>query len=196
MVDPAIVARGRSRQPSRSSTRGCSTRTGDVRRANRLAADDRFVIRDLVAPPEVANPLWFSIAITLWLWFTVLFANFAEAVAEGPWQGAGRLAAPRCAGDRRAPRRGGKRPPRGILPASQLRRATSSSSSRTADHGRRRDRRGHRVGRRVRDHRRVRARDPRIRRRTVERDRRQPRCCPIGSSFASVRIPARRSSIA
>lgn len=25
----------------------------------------------------------FSIQITLWLWFTVLFANFAEAMAEG-----------------------------------------------------------------------------------------------------------------
>ncbi|HET9987858.1 MAG TPA: potassium-transporting ATPase subunit KdpB [Kofleriaceae bacterium] len=42
-----------------------------------------FVIRDLVAPVANAAPLWFSIAITLWLWFTVLFANFAEAVAEG-----------------------------------------------------------------------------------------------------------------
>ncbi len=28
-------------------------------------------------------PAWFILAITLWLWFTVLFANFAEAVAEG-----------------------------------------------------------------------------------------------------------------
>jgi K+-transporting ATPase ATPase B chain len=28
-------------------------------------------------------PPWFILAITLWLWFTVLFANFAEAVAEG-----------------------------------------------------------------------------------------------------------------
>ena len=27
-----------------------------------------FVIRDLVAAPENAAPLWFSIAITLWLW--------------------------------------------------------------------------------------------------------------------------------
>ncbi|MDE2181563.1 MAG: potassium-transporting ATPase subunit KdpB [Alphaproteobacteria bacterium] len=27
--------------------------------------------------------LWFSFQINLWLWFTVLFANFAEAVAEG-----------------------------------------------------------------------------------------------------------------
>ncbi|VDZ84177.1 Potassium-transporting ATPase B chain [Kluyvera intermedia] len=26
---------------------------------------------------------WFSGAIALWLWFTVLFANFAEAMAEG-----------------------------------------------------------------------------------------------------------------
>lgn len=26
---------------------------------------------------------WFSGMITLWLWFTVLFANFAEALAEG-----------------------------------------------------------------------------------------------------------------
>ncbi|WP_150047754.1 potassium-transporting ATPase subunit KdpB [Methylomonas rhizoryzae] len=29
------------------------------------------------------EPAGFSLAITLWLWFTVLFANFAEAVAEG-----------------------------------------------------------------------------------------------------------------
>ena len=25
----------------------------------------------------------FNLQITLWLWFTVLFANFAEAMAEG-----------------------------------------------------------------------------------------------------------------
>ncbi|MBF0139112.1 MAG: potassium-transporting ATPase subunit KdpB [Magnetococcales bacterium] len=28
-------------------------------------------------------PAWFIFAISFWLWFTVLFANFAEAVAEG-----------------------------------------------------------------------------------------------------------------
>ncbi|HTL60115.1 MAG TPA: potassium-transporting ATPase subunit KdpB [Nitrospira sp.] len=28
-------------------------------------------------------PGWFILSITLWLWFTVLFANFAEAMAEG-----------------------------------------------------------------------------------------------------------------
>ncbi len=31
----------------------------------------------------LAQPAWFSIAVALWLWFTVLFANFAEAMAEG-----------------------------------------------------------------------------------------------------------------
>ncbi|RTL18788.1 MAG: K(+)-transporting ATPase subunit B [Burkholderiales bacterium] len=32
---------------------------------------------------SVAQPSGFTIAVTLWLWFTVLFANFAEALAEG-----------------------------------------------------------------------------------------------------------------
>lgn len=31
----------------------------------------------------VAHPEGFTIAVALWLWFTVLFANFAEAMAEG-----------------------------------------------------------------------------------------------------------------
>jgi len=31
----------------------------------------------------IADPSWFSILITIWLWATVLFANAAEAVAEG-----------------------------------------------------------------------------------------------------------------
>ncbi|HEU5048518.1 MAG TPA: potassium-transporting ATPase subunit KdpB [Rickettsiales bacterium] len=29
------------------------------------------------------EPSWFIAAVSIWLWFTVLFANFAEAVAEG-----------------------------------------------------------------------------------------------------------------
>ena len=29
------------------------------------------------------EPPWFILAISAWLWFTVLFANFAEAMAEG-----------------------------------------------------------------------------------------------------------------
>jgi len=40
-------------------------------------------LRDLISRPVVASPLWFTGAVSLSLWFTVLFANFAEAVAEG-----------------------------------------------------------------------------------------------------------------
>jgi potassium-transporting ATPase ATP-binding subunit len=38
-----------------------------------------FLIRDIVAGGESVG---FQLQITLWLWFTVLFANFAEAMAE------------------------------------------------------------------------------------------------------------------
>ncbi|QHI97657.1 potassium-transporting ATPase subunit KdpB [Xylophilus rhododendri] len=37
----------------------------------------------LQAPADVASPPWFILAVAVWLWFTVLFANFAEALAEG-----------------------------------------------------------------------------------------------------------------
>jgi K+-transporting ATPase ATPase B chain len=40
-------------------------------------------VRDAVSPNSDSAPLWFTIAITAWLWFTVIFANLAEAVAEG-----------------------------------------------------------------------------------------------------------------
>ncbi|HEX9507046.1 MAG TPA: potassium-transporting ATPase subunit KdpB, partial [Myxococcales bacterium] len=39
-------------------------------------------IRDIIRPSHQV-PLWFTGAVSLWLWFTVLFANFAEAIAEG-----------------------------------------------------------------------------------------------------------------
>jgi K+-transporting ATPase ATPase B chain len=42
-----------------------------------------IAIRDAIAPTATSAPLWFTIAISLWLWFTVVFANLAEAVAEG-----------------------------------------------------------------------------------------------------------------
>jgi K+-transporting ATPase ATPase B chain len=44
-----------------------------------------FFVRDLIvgAGKVVGTSALFSGQITVWLWFTVLFANFAEAVAEG-----------------------------------------------------------------------------------------------------------------
>jgi K+-transporting ATPase ATPase B chain len=41
------------------------------------------LIRGLVAPIPGVTDSKFELQITLWLWFTVLFANFAEAMAEG-----------------------------------------------------------------------------------------------------------------
>jgi len=40
-----------------------------------------FFVRDLIA--RGGKDAGFDLAISLWLWFTVVFANFAEAVAEG-----------------------------------------------------------------------------------------------------------------
>ena len=41
------------------------------------------LIRGIIAPVEGVTNFGFELQITLWLWFTVLFANFAEAMAEG-----------------------------------------------------------------------------------------------------------------
>src|SRR5215470_4770526 len=43
-----------------------------------------LIVRDILrgAAGETSH-LLFTVQVTLWLWFTVLFANFAEAMAEG-----------------------------------------------------------------------------------------------------------------
>src|SRR6266849_3037152 len=40
-------------------------------------------VREVFSPAAGAAPKWFTLAVSIWLWFTVVFANFAEAVAEG-----------------------------------------------------------------------------------------------------------------
>lgn len=42
------------------------------------------VVTSVIAIHEIASGMlpWFNVQISLWLWFTVLFANFAEAIAE------------------------------------------------------------------------------------------------------------------
>lgn len=42
-----------------------------------------IVIKNFLYANNSGEPLWFDIAICFWLWFTVIFANFAEALAEG-----------------------------------------------------------------------------------------------------------------
>src|SRR6476619_1906695 len=42
-----------------------------------------ILFRDMIRPTAGSQPLWFTFNVSFWLWFTVVFANFAEAVAEG-----------------------------------------------------------------------------------------------------------------
>ena len=46
-----------------------------------------FLVRDIFTG---AGGIGFALQIALWLWFTVLFANFAEAMAEARGKGPGR----------------------------------------------------------------------------------------------------------
>jgi K+-transporting ATPase ATPase B chain len=39
--------------------------------------------RDLMSRSADAPPVWFTGQVALWLWFTVVFANFSESLAEG-----------------------------------------------------------------------------------------------------------------
>jgi len=74
-----------------------------------------FTIRDVIGGQ--AATLWFDGQIALWLWITVLFANFAEALAEG--RGKAQAAAlRRTRSETRAKRLTGEQTE--IIPASQL----------------------------------------------------------------------------
>ena len=138
--------------------------SGDVHRGDRQPHHDRDLRRSRSSRGTRAA-LWFVGAIAVWLWLTVLFANFAEAIAESRGKAqASALRATRTTtlAHRRRPtaHRGG--------------RGTDLQSgdvvvvdAREAIPGGRRRHRGCRLGRRVRDHRRVGARDPRVRRRPL-----------------------------
>ena len=169
---------------------------GDVRGRGRGALTTVLFVRDCLTG---GGELGFSFQIILWLWFTVLFANFAEAVAEGrgkaqaatPARDAHRDIVAKRLRRRRAPsalRAGaGARPEAGRHRAGRGRRPHPE---------RRRGDRRHRLGRTSR-------RSPANPRRSSARPaataRRSPAargCCPTGSRCASPRRRAPPSSIA
>ena len=145
---------------------------GHVRGRGRRAADhadlDRAGVRR--RPQAGHDPAWFTFTVAVWLWLTVLFGNFAEAIAEGRGKAqADALRAMRTETVARL-RDGGERAGRRAAPRRRRRRRGRRG------HPRRRHRdRGHRLGRRVRDHRRVGARHPRGRRRPQRGHRRHAR---------------------
>ena len=81
---------------------------------------------------EGEAPAGFILAVSLWLWFTVLFANFAEAMAEG--RGKAQADALRKAAPKRSPScsssRDATRPTRTRRPPTCKLRTTSCSSKR------------------------------------------------------------------
>ena len=130
-------------------------------------------IRDWVNGGE---HLGFTFQIIVWLWFTVLFANFAEAVAEGRGKAqAGRLRQTRE--ETKAKLIVDERTAFTVpTPASELgARPGRARRSRRYHPLRRRGDRRRRLGQRGGDHRRVRAGYPRVRRRSVGRHRRHAR---------------------
>ena len=104
----------------------------------------------------------FNVQITLWLWFTVMFANFAEAMAEG--RGKAQADSLRKAKGETIAYRYRQD---GTMRPAQLRsplRRHHPRRGRAVHSRRRRSHRGHRIGGRVCDHRRVGSGAPRIRR--------------------------------
>ena len=146
-----------------------------------------FLVRDIATG---AGGIGFELQIDLWLWFTVLFATFAEAMAEARGKAqAESLRKTRT--DTIANRLAGRRTDReGLLVEAAGRRRRGLQRRRS--HSRRR--RGHRRdrdGRRVGDHRGKRAGDPRVGRRSQRRDRRH--AGPVRSDQDQDHVESRRN---
>ena len=146
----------------------------------------------LVTVIAVADPSVFAWLIAAWLWFTVLFANLAEAIAEG--RGKAQAEALRqTRAETLAHRRLARWDVRGRSLERPRGRRRGRRRGRGADSGRRRGDRGNRERRRIGDHRRVGAGDPRVRRRPLRRHRRharplRPDCRP-GDTAAGGELP-------
>ena len=154
---------------------------GDVRRRGRRGARPPCS----PSPTRACSPGRSSV----WLWLTVLFANLAEAVAEGRGKAQADTLRRAKHRDRRPP--AARRRHRGAGPGHRRCRLGDRVVV-EAGRGhprRRRRRRGRRQRRRVGDHRRVRPGDPRVRRRPQRRSPAAPRCCPTGSSCRSPPSP-------
>ncbi len=136
-----------------------------------------------------ARPV-FAWVIAVWLWFTVLFANFAEAMAEGRGK-AQADALRRTRAETIAPPARRRRRLEEVPVQRARARRRGRGRGRRGHPGRRRGHRGHRQRRRVGDHRRVGAGHPRVGRRPLRGHRRHARALATGSSCASPQEPGR-----
>ena len=134
------------------------------------------------------DPAWYTFVISFWLWLTVVFANMAEAFAEG--RGRAQADTLRAMRQETSATTAGRNGQAGLRTEEGRRRGRRG---RRADPGRRHRDRGHRHGRRVGDHRRVGTGHPRVRRRPLSSHRRHPRDLRTGSWSRSPKNPATRS---
>ena len=125
--------------------------------------------------------LLFELQITFWLWLTVLFANFAEAMAEGRGKAqADTLRRAKTETVAKRERADGTLETVAAAGAAQGR--YRSRRCRRGHPGRRRHHRGRRLGGRERDYRRIGAGDSRVRRRSLRGHRAAPGCSRTGSA--------------
>ena len=171
LTDPKIVLAGDRLGLRQARSARHDEEPGDVRGRGRCAALTTVIfIREWISGGE---HLGFTFQIILWLWITVLFANFAEAVAEG--RGKAQAASLRQTREETKAKlivddEDGLMVP---TPAGELAAGTGGSGrSRRPDPLRRRGDRGRRLGQRGGHHRRVGAGHSRVRRRPLGRHRR------------------------
>ena len=141
-------------------------------------------------------PAWFILAISLWLWFTVLFANFAEAMAEGRGKAqADSLRKARKDVQATSPERGAQATPRrrASWPPSSARATSSWSRPARSSRATARSSRAWPPSTRARSP--ARARPSSARAAAIAAPSPAARAsCPTGSSSASRPTPARPSS--
>ena len=129
LFDPAIIDAGDRETRSRSSIRVLMLKN-PVMFVTLVGA----VLTTFGSSSPPTEPFGFVLQIALWLWFTVLFANFAEAVAEGRGKAQARRAAQGRAQGHHARRRlkdgtdrdGRRQPARERATSSSAKPATSS----------------------------------------------------------------------
>ena len=184
-------ADGRARRAARSSPDSCcdvaAGRAAQARPPHAVRNPVMFVVwvGSVLAPSRRRRAQRVRLLIAVWLWFTVLFANFAEAVAEGRGKAQAAILR-RTKTDDRGARRLAPTAPRSRRPGTELQRRRPRGRRGGRDHPRRRRRRrGRRLGRRVGDHRRVGAGRSARRAATAARSPAAPASCPTASSCGS-----------
>ena len=149
----------------------------------------RFALDAMAGRPG----LGFEFQITFWLWLTVLFANFAEAMAEG--RGKAQADTLRKARTETVANRIGAGGRIETVPATQPPQGRCGDGQGGRVHpGGRRDHRGRGLGGRIGHHRRVGAGHPRVGRRPIGGDRRHARAVGLDQDPRHRRIPGTPSS--